>query len=326
MKIDRLVSIIVALLQRERISARELAERFEVSVRTILRDVEAINQAGIPIESWQGNGGGFGIAEGFRLKAGVLSEKEAADVIVAVRGMAAAVPHSNAATILEKFATLIPRTRQAELKRITDRTVIDLSDWGDGTLLKEKIAMLRDAMDGNRVVSFRYANARGETRDRLCEPHVLVNKSLHWYLYGWCRQAEEFRLFRLVRMGMPSLAGEVFEPRPFDPAEMPWNREWHAPERLVDVSLRFRPHMRQAAIEAFGMEAVPDPAEWDGGPFLVHARMQQNDWLAGYVLGFGKDVEVLAPESLRNRVREIVLDMCRMYGEGAGAPKKDSIE
>ena len=129
MKLDRLVSIIVLLLRKERVQARELAEIFEVSVRTILRDIEAINLAGIPIVTYQGANGGIGIAEGYRLDKSVLTENDMSTIISALRGIDGTIPDSRYGILMEKLRNALPSSQLEALDAKVQQLIIDLSPW-----------------------------------------------------------------------------------------------------------------------------------------------------------------------------------------------------
>lgn len=136
MKLDRLVSILVLLLRKEKVQAKELAELFEVSVRTIYRDIEAINLAGIPIVTYQGVNGGIGIAEGYRLDKSVLTEDEMSTIVSTLNGIATTMPDKKYEIIMEKIRNTIPSKQLENMDLKVKQLIIDFFPWGSGKFLK----------------------------------------------------------------------------------------------------------------------------------------------------------------------------------------------
>ena len=205
MKLDRLIGILSILLQREKVTAPELAARFEVSRRTIQRDVEALCRAGIPIATAQGAGGGISILEGYRVDRTLLTAPEMQAILAGLRSLDSVSGTRRYAQLMEKLCagagTLVPGS--ADL-------LIDLSSWYKDSLAP-KIELIQDAIRRRRTVRFCYFSPKGESR-RTVEPCYLVFHWSAWYLWGRCRTREDYRLFKLNRMTGLS-AGEPFEPR-----------------------------------------------------------------------------------------------------------------
>ena len=202
MKLDRLIGILSLLLQREKVTAPELAERFEVSRRTIQRDLEALSKAGIPLVTTQGAGGGISIMEGYRVNRTVLTAPEMQAILAGLRSLDSVSGTRRYDQLMEKLSagshTLAPGNAHV---------LIDLASWYKDSLAP-KMEVLRGAMDDHRVVCFSYF-APGRESQRTVEPYYLVFHWSAWYLWGWCRSREDFRLFKLVRMTELSV-GEEF--------------------------------------------------------------------------------------------------------------------
>jgi len=213
LKLDRLVSILVMLLRKERVQAKELAQMFEVSVRTILRDVEAINLAGIPVVTYQGANGGIGIAEGYRLDKSVLTEDEMAEIITTLRGVARTFPDSRHEVLMEKFKNTLSASQLENVNSKANRLVIDPSPWGEDGSTKAKAALIHKAIEDSKEVSFTYTDTNGEKTARIVEPYSLLLKAQKWYLYGWCQLRQDFRLFKLSRMSELAISDTNFVKR-----------------------------------------------------------------------------------------------------------------
>lgn len=176
MKLGRLVSILVLLLRKERIQAKELAEIFEVSVRTILRDVDAINLAGIPIVTYQGANGGIGIAEGYRLDKSVLTEDDMSTIISTLRGISGTMPDSKHEVLMEKLRNALPSSQLDSLDTKVQQFIIDLSPWGSNELFKHSVACIRRSIENNNEIEFIYIDSSGNRTNRRVEPYSLVLK------------------------------------------------------------------------------------------------------------------------------------------------------
>ena len=305
MKLDRLLSIVILLANRKIVQAKELSELFEVSVRTIYRDIDAINQAGIPVVSYQGAGGGIGLSEGYRLDRSVLTEAELADIVNALQSVSTIYPDRDRKLLLEKMKSVVPAAEAERFQFRTRQLVVDLSPWGGSGHLEEKVALLKKAAEEERLVEFAYCDAQGNESARDVEPYTLVLKRQSWYLYGYCRGRRQFRLFKLFRMKGLTI-GERFDiRRPVELERLPWNEAWHAPGKTTRLKLRFSRRARHLAEEWFGVEAVVAEAAGEGGEerYVVAAELPEDRWLYGFILSFGPDAEVLEPESIREEIR-----------------------
>lgn len=309
MKLDRLISLLVVLLRRERAQARELAEMFEVSVRTIYRDIEAINLAGIPIVTYQGKGGGIGIAEGFRLDRSVLTADDMALLAALLKGMSAAYPGPRHEVLLEKIKNTLPEAQLELLNRRMKQLVVDLSPWGGQERQKEKITLLRQAIEAAQEIEFAYTDADGVRTDRRVEPYTLVRKGQAWYLYAWCLLRRDFRFFKLARMKDLKVTETVFARKDIDPEQLPLENEWYKEENLVELELVFIPELTELAEDWFGQAA----SRFDDGRTLVKISLPESNWLYGFILSFGTGVEVAGPPRIRAQVARTAAEIVRMY-------------
>jgi predicted DNA-binding transcriptional regulator YafY len=315
MKLDRLVSIITVLLRRERVPARKLAELFEVSVRTILRDVEAINLAGIPIVTFPGAGGGIGIAEGYKLDRSVLTGDEMAALLTGLKGMSASLGDAKLGVLLDKIKNAIPQSQLEAINLKTSQIVVELSPWGVNEQMKGALATLRNAIESQREVAFTYVGSDGRKTERTVQPYTLILKGTSWYLYGWCALREAFRLFKVARIREM----RALESR-FERVETEYPAAMNIPDgkggetaRCPDMLLAFDPSAENAVIEWFG-------GEWETGEdgrLLVHARMPENNWLYSFLLGFGPAMEILEPEYLRDIVADMAKRIFDKYNKGS---------
>ncbi|GGG10144.1 putative HTH-type transcriptional regulator YobV [Paenibacillus albidus] len=309
MKIDRLLSIVILLLNRRQLQAKELADMFEVSVRTIYRDIDTINAAGIPIVTTQGSGGGIGLMEGYRLDRNILTDRELADIFTALQSVSSygGKEHN---LLMEKISSVIPPSQSAAFRSKTTQFVVDFSPWGLDRLLEERLALLKEALEENRVVAFDYVNADGEASRRSAEPYTLVLKGQAWYLYGRCELRQEFRLFKLLRMKELVKETREFTRQELKVQEMPWSTDWHRNTRTVQTVLHFAPEGKHLAEDHFDTtQLAPD----GNGGYTVVINYPEDGWLYGFLLRFGTTVEVLEPEHIRRKLGELAADIAAKY-------------
>ncbi len=314
MKIDRLVAILVLLLRRERVQAKDLAEKFGVSVRTILRDVDAINLAGIPIVTYQGAGGGIGVAEGYRFDKSVLTGDEMAAVITALRGVDAAMTGNSHEVLMEKLKNALPAPQLAMLDTRLRQFVIDLSPWHDDTQEKEKLAVIRQAIETTRLLEFTYLDSNGRKTQRKTEPYSLILKGNIWYLLAWCTLRSSFRYFRLSRIRDLMDTEERYQPRDVPPEPVPRDSEWAKPGNLVPLELKFSPQMQSIVADWFGGDMAP----CDDGWFMVRTAYPEENWLYGFLLSFGAELEVVSPPHIRRILAEISQKIVQKYSTEQG--------
>lgn len=299
MKLDRLLTMTMILINRKKVTAQELSELFSVSVRTVYRDVDTLSQAGIPVVSYQGVNGGISLIEGYRMDRQVLTEGELASISIALKSVLTSYQDPHAEAVLEKITGIA----KGALKNTSDYIFIDYSPWGANPLLKEKMTVIKQAIESSTCLTFAYRNANGEQSVRTIEPHTLVEKGRSWYVYGFCQDRMAFRLFKVARMREIKGCSETFTRREIDLSARPWDKEWNAPKNTVELELAFKPEYKLMIEEMFGVEAIEE------GASVVKLDVPEDEWLYGFILSFGNKIEVLAPfhirEIIKRRAKEI---------------------
>lgn len=309
MRLDRLVSILVVLLKKERVSARDLAEMFGVSTRTILRDIDAIDMAGIPIVTYQGTNGGIAIAEGYKLDRNVFTQEEIAAIIASLKGVARSLHDVKHDLLVDKINNVVNASSSQKLNMKANQLIIDMSPWGGNEYLRERLTLLRGAIDQCKKVSFSYINATMSQSERQAEPCSLVLKGQSWYLYAWCLLRGEPRLFKLARIKGLKVLPEGFESRNLPVENLPWEDEFGHPKNMTEITLKLDAIMGTVARETFGDNAIP----CDDGSYLVKMKLPVNNWLYGFILSFGPGAEVLEPVYLRKIIRGMAEAVASRY-------------
>ncbi len=288
MQISRLLEIVYLLLEHGSVTASELAERFEVSVRTVYRDMDALGEAGIPVCAERGRQGGFRLMENFSLNRSLLSQRDQDEILFALQTLNA--------TSAAECGQLLSRLSGLFRRDCTDWIEVDFSEWGNEKEQRERFEQVKSSILERRVIRFVYYGSDGNQSERRVEPLRLLFKG-SWYLQAFCLTRQDFRTFRLSRMEHVA-AEEPFEKRPLSPPPVAMAASG-APE--VELLLHFPP---QAAFRVYDEFSPGQVEKQEDGGFLVHASFPEGGWVYGYLLSFGENVAVLSPE----RVRQILLE------------------
>lgn len=311
LKIDRLVSILVVLLRKEKVQAKELAEKFDVSVRTILRDVEALNLAGIPIVTCQGASGGIGIAEGYRLDKSVLNGDDMAAIITTLKGIDGALTGKRHEILMEKLKNTLPLRQLEILDTKLKQFIIDLSPWYEDTNTKKKLAIVRKAIEETLELEFSYADSEGKKTQRSVEPYSLILKAQKWYLFAWCHLRKDFRNFKVSRISRLSIGETVFKPREVPEDNISEKPEWYKSGIPVTLQLVFIKELESIVTEWFGENVEKD----ENGNIMVTTTLPESNWLYGYLLSFGAGIEVVSPPHIRNILADISKEIYKKYSD-----------
>ena len=215
MKVDRLVSIIMILLDKERIGAQKLADMFEVSPRTIYRDIDTINMAGIPVRSTSGVGGGFEIMQKYKIDRNVFSTADLSALLMGLSSLSNMIRGDELVHALAKVKRFIPVDKAKDIELKANQICIDLSPWMGNKNIQPYLEIVKTALQESKLLSFEYADRHGNKTARTAEPYQLVLKNSHWYLQGYCHKRNDYRLFKLFRISNLQMKEETFTPRDY---------------------------------------------------------------------------------------------------------------
>ena len=308
MKVDRLISIVLVLLDKNRISAQELADMFEVSLRTIYRDIDAIELAGIPIRSTSGVGGGFEIMPNYKIDKKVFSTADLSAILIGLSSISNMIQSDELRNALAKVKSFIPTERAKEIELKVNQIYIDFSQWIGNSNIQSYIEIIKVALQENKLLSFDYIAHRGNKTTRVVEPYQLVLKSTHWYVYGYCLKRNDFRLFRLSRMSTLQKQKETFIPRDYQKPKLEFadvlatlqtNIKIRIHKSIVDRVLDYCPY------ENF----IPDDKEH----YIVSFPFIENDYYYDIVLSFGDKCECLEPLHVSKKMKQRIYDIASLY-------------
>lgn len=298
MKENRYFQMIYLLLDKGQMTAPELADYFEVSIRTIYRDIDILSSAGIPIYATQGKGGGIAIQDSYVLKKSLLSEQEQKQILMALQGIRV-LEDEQINMLLSKLSGVFQRQQGNWLE-------IDFSTWTKSGAGKHNFQLLQSAIWKSRIVSFSYYSGKGEQTKRIIELHKLVFKTSDWYLYGYCTLRKDFRFFKLTRIRDLKLQDAEFMR---ETPEHIFERSDEFEMKTVQVTLLFDAGMSHEVYEKFDEEV----SEQEDGSLLVTTILPDNELLYSYVLSCRERVEVLSPPYVRDNVRKRVRKMLEIY-------------
>lgn len=291
MKIDRQIGILSILLQKDVVTAPYLAEQFEVSRRTIQRDIEDLCKAGIPIVTRQGINGGIAIMENYKMDRTLFTSAEIQDILAGLRSLDSVNGTNRYGALMEKLSV-----GSSDFMVGDQSVLIDLSSWYKETLAP-KIEQIRMAVEQRRELKFHYYSPKGEAV-RCIEPYYLIFRWSDWYVWGWCKKRKDFRLFKLNRMEKIQMLTKMFEKKQ---APMPDLRDEKIFPGGIKVKILFEPECKWRLVEEFGMESFQETEE---GKLLFQADYTNKENLITWLMTFRHQAELLEPKELREEIRD----------------------
>ena len=297
MQESRLFRIVYYLLENGKATAPELAQKFEVSIRTIYRDIDAISSAGIPIYAAQGKGGGISILSDYTLEKSFFSEQEREQILMALQGIMATTGKTSD-ELLTKLSGLFQM-------KFTKWIEVDFSDWVQGKPQQNTFVLIKNAIFQKKVISFCYFNSKGNNSKRNARPICLVFKSKDWYLYAFCLLRNDYRFFKLTRIRQVEMLSDTFT-QDFTPIRI--EKQIHI-EKTITVKLKFD---RRIAFRVYD-EFTDNITEDTQGNLYVQVNLPDNEILYSYLLSFAEYVEVLEPQCIRKQIKKRLQKMQEKY-------------
>lgn len=300
MKIDRLIGILSILLRQEQVTAPELAERFEVSRRTVSRDIEALCKAGIPIVTAQGKNGGISIMEGYRIDKTLLTSGDMKAILAGLGSLDSVSGSRRYQQLMDKLSM-----GNSDVLASGQNILIDLSSWYK-TSLAPKIERIQAAIEKQERISFLYFSPRKESR-RIIEPYYLIFHWISWYVWGRCCEKEDYRLFKLNRMTELEGTGERFERKEGVYPDLSLEQVFPP---MLQVEVLIEPQMKWRLVEEYGPDSF---REQEDGRLLFTGEFTDKENMFGWLLSFGSCAELLEPQKLRGEFIEALEQIRERY-------------
>lgn len=301
MKIDRLISIVVYLLNHGRTSAQKLAEEFEVSSRTIMRDLESLDQAGIPIQSFYGVEGGYQIMDSFVLEKQAATSHEYDWILTALKGMASAYANKSLKQALEKVQ---------RISHIRDTAVsVDFAVAREDDKINEQLMLLEDAIEEKCVVRFSYTNSHDEVKDIQAEPVCLQYKWYNWYLIGYYEKYQDYCMFKLVRMDNLQATTIKFTKS----HDLSVIKIKDSSDKIVHVRLYGKAVIKAKCREYLNGRIT---REFENGDFeFCFSVPECETFWYGVLLSFGNKAKIIEPQEIKERIIKTCKEIQREYEE-----------
>ena len=296
MKIDRLFQIVYILLEKKNVTAKMLSEHFEVSQRTIYRDIDVLGQCGVPVYTTKGKGGGIALLENFILDKSAMTEQEQNQILMALQSMPKGGKEDIGQT-LKKYSSFFKKSNENWIQ-------VDFSQWGEQR--EFVFDVLKQAIINKNVISFSYYNSSGEMSQRKAEPYQLWFKSKNWYIKAYCRSKQDLRLFKISRMRDVSVTEEVFDTI--------WqNKEQKINENIfedITIILEIDSAVAYRVYDEFEIEQIEKK---QNGNFCVKMNCIENSWVYDYIISWGEYAVVKEPLSVRKNVEQKIKNMIKKY-------------
>jgi predicted DNA-binding transcriptional regulator YafY len=307
MKTERLLSIIILLLQQKKLTARELANHFEVSLRTIYRDIDSINLAGIPIVSYQGNEGGYEILSSFKLHNQVLNTNDLHLLGSTLKGISTLFEDLKIKRMVEIFDSYQAKNSSNEQSPL----LVDFSKWGLPNKDSKLLTLLKKAIEQKREIHFTYIDGNSSETIRYVQPASIIVKAGIPYLYAYCLHREDTRLFRVSRIREVTMTKNQFKPsHKVEIETKDLEKNWMELSATIALTLIFSPKVKVLVEESFSNKQITYIAD---GYMKVDCRFPEGDWVVRFLLSFGIEVEIVEPESMRAKIKSEAKKILEMY-------------
>ncbi len=326
MKTDRVLNILYYLNRYKKVSAKKLSEEFEVSQRTVYRDLDILENMGIPIERKQGIEGGISIIETFKLENINFSKSELSRIISILSNHY--YKDSKTKLSIEKLKNIISDVDLEEQKKL-DYFKIEKNDYMNDKE-KEKISVLKKAIENKNVIKINYMNSNAERSIRELEPYVISFKGHTVYLMGYCLLREELRIFKLSRMKELEITNKKFQFKNEILDEIYSQKEFfkfYDDNKDENIVLKFQKNFfdeienifdKYEVLDnkAFSMKNENSEISIHESDVLIKIRWKIDRWFFSFILGFGKMVEVIEPKELREKIIKEIEQMSLVYKTG----------
>lgn len=310
MKSERLLAITMLLLEQRQISAPKLAEIFEVSVRTIYRDIESLSQAGIPVTAFPGSNGGIRIMENYKFDQHFFTTSDLVSLLIGLNSLNQHLNLNHSPYTIEKLKSLIPKTVENEIAIKADQLVIDMTPWIRGELTTASLEVIQQALDNDKLLTIEYENRSGNQSNRLIEPYRLILKEASWYVQAYCLQKEAFRIFKLSRVRNLAIVDRTFDKR--TPPPLALGKRVINEGEFIPLLLEVDYSIKDKLTERFnGLEFIPQNAS---DRFIVEfPYFMTDDYSYQMLLGFGTKCRCLKPAFVQEELIKRMKEMLAFY-------------
>ncbi len=307
MKFEIMLRILFELLSKKCIKAQYLADKYEVSVRSIHRYINALEMAGVPIYTLRGNQGGFAIIDTYKLSSTFMTVSEFEQVINALSAITEGVPNKELTNVISKLkATVKNEYSGFDIKG--GNLIIDAGPWGETNGYKSKLVIIQKSIDECKKLKITYHDRNGDITDRVIEPHIILFKQGLWYVFAYCNLRREFRFFKTGRIEHANLLNEQFIRQDLSKMELPLNF-WHKNVETEDVLLEVDKKCLSEVEEWLGIENIKKI----NGKYIADVKLPFDNGLVTKIMGYGNGIKVISPPQLKKSVKNCAKEILANY-------------
>jgi predicted DNA-binding transcriptional regulator YafY len=304
-----LFGILLTILNNKKVTVNELSLKYEISRRTVLRCIDALDISGVPVITYKGRNGGISIADNYKLDKVFFTKEEMERLVTCVNGMQELFNDDTSLSLKEKIGC-ISLTEDKQILA-TDTVLIDAGPWGDGKTYRDKFITLEKAINEQIAIDISYHDRNSAESRRTIQPYALVFKKGLWYVYAFCLLRREFRLFKIGRIAKITLTDKTFLRQDIDVKSLPYNLKWFENENNINVVFKISPEIKSDVEEWLSFENVKQNSD---GSIYAFARLPENG-LINRILSFGNRLEVIEPACLRLQIRDTVKGIEKIYAK-----------
>lgn len=309
MKYEIMLKILFELMSKKCVKASYLANKYEVSVRSIHRYLNCLELAGVPIYTLRGNGGGFAIIDTFRFHSSFLTEKEFDQTINALSAITESVPNNELESVINKLKSVM-RNEYRGLDIKSGNLIIDAGPWGDAVGYKAKLSVIQKCIESNRMLSIVYHDRNGDVSDRIIEPHVIVFKQGLWYVFAYCHLRNNFRFFKTGRIQSANILDKEFVRKDLSNSSLPLNF-WEDNILAKDVQFEIDKKCLSDIEEWLGIENI----QKKNGKYIAEAKLPYDNGLVSKIMSYGDGIKVLYPQELVKKIKKYAQDILDAYND-----------
>ncbi|MBE5737911.1 MAG: YafY family transcriptional regulator [Clostridiales bacterium] len=307
MKYEIMLKILFELMSKKCVKASYLANKYEVSVRSIHRYINCLELAGVPIYTIRGNGGGFAIIDTFKFSSTFLTINEFEHTINALTAITEGVPNKDLTNVINKLKSVM-RNEYSGFDIKSGNLIIDAGPWGDTVGYKSKLSVVQKCIDSNNLLSITYHDRNGDVTNRIIEPHVIVFKQGLWYVFAYCRLRNDFRFFKTGRIQQANVLDEKFTRKDLSSQELPLNF-WQNTVLAKDVVLEIDKKCLSDVEEWLGIENITCQKD----KYIAEVKLPYDNGLVSKIMSYGNGIKVISPTDLSNQIKKYAQDILDAY-------------
>ncbi len=308
MKYEIMMGILFDLLAKRTVKASYLAEKYQVSVRSIYRYIMELELAGVPLYTVRGYSGGISIVDSYRFSTSFFTKSEFEAIINTLSAIENSVPNKTLSSAINKMKSTIKYNYSTGFDLKSGNLIIDAGPWGNTDAYKTKLAILQNAIENDRKITIKYHDRNGEITERIIHPYLIMFKQGLWYAYAYCELRKDFRIFRTGRIEYLNVLNEKFERQQIDQEQLPINF-WENTSLAKDVEMIIDKSVVSDVEEWLGIENV----SLVNGNYYANVSLPIDDGLISKIMSYGKGLKVVAPKELKNRLKEKFLEIASLY-------------